>query len=349
MGRRSLLFKLSILLLCLAIVLPIIVFTPLGSRALTTIGVLRPTPTPTRIPPTPTPIPTPQPEITVTNQPVSPAAKVAYLVDTGTWHVLYDLNGEIPLPMASTTKIMTALIAIQTADLAMPVTIQQDAYDRVHNDGGSSANLKVGDTLTLHDLLYGLMLPSGDDAAYAIADALAGSPERFVERMNLFAYRLRLFQTHYANPDGLTLDDNALHYTTAADLVRLTRYAMNIPLFAQIVNTPTYSVPATARHQAYKWGNTNTLLTTYKGMIGVKTGHTDAAGYCLVFAAERGDYHLMGVVLNAASEDLRNQDVQRLLNWGFALPMLPPTYHAQEAQRSGASGHRSSAPAQQAG
>jgi D-alanyl-D-alanine carboxypeptidase (penicillin-binding protein 5/6) len=249
-------------------------------------------------------------------------ADAVYLLDADTGHVLDEVNGEKPLPMASTTKIMTAVIAIQTADLNEPIPVKQDAINRVNLDGGSSAGLVVGDTLPLKAMLYALLLPSGDDAAYAIADELGGTREGFVQRMNLFAYRLHLFQTHYNNPDGLTLDDNLQHYTTARDLATLTQYAMHLPLFAQIVQLQHYTFHTTK--QNYTWDNTNKLLTTYNGMTGVKTGHTDAAGYCLVFAATRKNHHLIGVLLNSPSELQRNKDVSTLLDWGFALPLRPP-------------------------
>jgi D-alanyl-D-alanine carboxypeptidase (penicillin-binding protein 5/6) len=228
--------------------------------------------------------------------------------------------------MASTTKIMTALIAIESGDLTQPVTIHQDSLDRIAA-GGSSSQLRLGDTLPLQDMLYALMLPSGDDAAFAIADALAGNAQNFVQRMNLFAYRLHLFQTHYANPDGLSLtpEEDLQHYTSAYDLSRLTEYALQIPLFARVVQTSHYSLPATARHAAYSWDNTNILLNSYTGMLGVKTGFTYAAGYCLVFAAKRNGHELLGVVMHSTGEAQRNQDATSLLNWAFSLPLLPPS------------------------
>lgn len=314
--RRILAFLLIFLALCIGIMSSLFAFTPLGVHL---IGQFTPTATPKPLLPTPTP----KPILTVNSKPPAISATAGYLVDMDTGHVLADLNGEKTLPMASTTKIMTALIAIQTANLNQQVLIKQDAPDRVLA-GGSSAQLVPGDKIPLKDLLYGLMLPSGDDAAVAIADALGGTSDKFVQRMNLFAYRFRLFHTHYSNPDGLTLDNNQNHYTTASDLIRLTTYAMAIPLFARIVQTRNYTLVANGQHRTYHWANTNQLLTSYAGMVGVKTGHTDAAGYCLVFAAVRNGHHLMGVVLNSLSETQRNQDVISWLTWGFALPLLPP-------------------------
>lgn len=324
MRRRILAFALLLLALTLLIFASLLEFTSVGHTVFMSAGLIAPTPTPTPSPtPVPTPTPTPQPVLTVQGPPPQLGANAVYLLDADTGSVLDEVNGEKTLPMASTTKIMTALIAIQTADLNEPIPVQQDAIDRVNIDGGSSAGLVVGDTLPLKAMLYALLLPSGDDAAYAIADELGGTRANFVQRMNLFAYRLHLFQTHYSNPDGLTLDDNLQHYTTARDLATLTQYAMRIPLFAQIVQTQHYTFSTAQR--IYKWDNTNKLLATYNGMTGVKTGHTNAAGYCLVFAATRANHHLIGVLLDSPDELQRNKDVTTLLDWGFALPLRPPS------------------------
>jgi len=288
------------------------------------------TPSPTERPVTPSPSPTPVPVLTVKGSAPAITSGAAILLDGETGHILDDVHGETPMPMASTTKIMTAVIAIQTGNLNQLVTIQQDAFNEVHLNDGSSANLVVGDKIPLKDLLYGLMLPSGDDAAIAIADALGGTSDNFVSTMNLFALRLHLFQTHYINPDGLTyyaVNGAPLpgHYTTAYDLVRLAQYAMSIPLFAQIVQTPRYVLPANGQHHRYTWSTTNDLLSTYSGATGIKTGHTIEAEYCLVFAARRGNEYLIGVVLHNVDSVRRFQDAKILLNWGFGLPLLPST------------------------
>ena len=315
MKRRifaSLLFFLAAELVLLA---PVLAFTTLGMRVLHDI-----------VPP---PSPTPTPILTVRGTPPAVSAQAAYLLDADTGHVLDDVHGEQRLPMASTTKIMTALIAIQTADLSQIVTIHQDAIDEVKKHNGSSAYLVVGDQIRLEDLLYGLMLPSGDDAAIAIADAVGGTTSNFVQMMNMFARRLHLTQTHYINPDGLTYltpqgqpDPN--QYTSAADLAHLTRFAMTNPFFAQLVELQHFVLPASAFHHAYIWDSIDTLLSTYPGAIGVKTGYTVEAGYCLVFAATRGGHHLIGAVLHEPDAAQRFADAQMLLDWGFALPLLPP-------------------------
>jgi D-alanyl-D-alanine carboxypeptidase (penicillin-binding protein 5/6) len=330
MLRRTTAIILLGIAICLLISVPVLAFTPLGANLL---GNGQPKPQPTFAPTflTFTPIATPKakPVLTSNGKPPAISANEAMLIDEDSGRILYDLNGEHAQPMASTTKIMTAVIAIQTVNLDMLVTVHQDAVNEVNNNGGSSAKLKAGEQLKLQDLLYGLLLPSGDDAAIAIADALGGSAQNFTQEMNLFAYRLRLFSTHYINPDGLTYYDannHALpgHYTTAYDLARLAQYAMSLPLFAQIVSKTRYNLPASASHGAHSWDNTNTLLTTYTGMTGIKTGFTLEAGPCLVFSATRNGHHLIGVVLHSSDETHRFSDAKLLLDWGFALPVEIP-------------------------
>jgi serine-type D-Ala-D-Ala carboxypeptidase (penicillin-binding protein 5/6) len=321
MKRRILAIIFIVMALCLLIMASAFAFTPIGTVVSIAAGVEQPpTPTP-RLFPSPTPIPTPLPILTATQPIPQFDASAVYLLDTDTDHVLYDKNGEKPMLMASTTKIMTALIAMQTADLSSLITVHQDAIDRVILDDGSSSGLVVGDVLPLKDLLYALLLPSGNDAAYAIADGLGGSVPNFVARMNLLAYRLHLFQTHYDSPDGLTSDETN-HYTSAHDLAILSQYAMHIPLFASIVKTQTYTVHID--DQTFVWNNTNTLLGTYAGITGIKTGHTDAAGYCLVFSATRSSHHLIGIILGSPDQQQRDTDAAALLNWGFQLPLRSP-------------------------
>lgn len=343
MGRRILALVLLIVGLGIAIMTPVLAFTPVGSNLANNLFPAPPTPTPTPIPPLPSPTPTPPPKpiLTVEGTPPTVHAKSAYLLDADTGHTLDDFNGEVPLPMASTTKIMTAIIAIQAGNLDRLVTIHQDAPDEVNLNSGSTAQLKVNDQIPLRYLLYGLLLPSGDDAAIAIADAVAGSPTNFVNIMNITAYRLHLFQTHYINPDGLTYKDASGqplpgNYTTTYDLIRLAQYAMKLPLFAAIVKLSRYVLPANAVHHAYTWISTNDLLSpppdtagaayTYTGATGIKTGYTNEAGYCLVFSATRAGHNLIGIVLFSSNTDYyqRFRDAKTLLNWGFGLPLKVP-------------------------
>lgn len=311
-----------VLVLCIEalILTPLLLFTPTGTKILTDLH--------------PAPTLTPDPILTVHGTPPPTKSSAAYLLDADTNHVLANINGQKRLPMASTTKIMTALLAIQKGKLDQIVTVQQDAVDEVKKNDGSSAQLVAGDHIRLGDLLYGLMLPSGDDAAIAIADAISGSPAGFVKLMNSYAHQLRLTHTHYGNPDGLTyklpngqIDANANNYTTAADLAQLTRIALQNPLFDQIVELQRYVLPATLSHHAYTWETTDNLLSNYAGVTGVKTGYTVEAGYCLVFSATNTSHHLIGVLLHDSDDDTNQRfaDAQTLLDWGFDLPLRPPS------------------------
>jgi D-alanyl-D-alanine carboxypeptidase len=211
--------------------------------------------------------------------------------------------------------MMTALVAITYGNLDQPITVGQDIA-QLAGTGASLAYLQPGDVVTLRDLLYGLLLPSGDDAAIVIADGIAGSQAGFIYLMNDEARLLGLTHTHYANVHGL---DATSHYSSALDLARLASFALRDPAFAAVVGTATYALPATATHQPYTWQNTNKLLfpPAYPGVVGVKTGFTGNAGYCLVFAAQGPTGRLVGVVLGEPTEDSRFTDARVLLDWGF--------------------------------
>lgn len=328
--RRSLAIVLLVTSIMLFIGTPIWLFTPLGANV-AGFG-LADLNGPPLAPLTFQPLPPVRPQAVLTpkGEPDQLSASEALLMDADTGNILYEKNGEVPVPMASTTKIMTALIAIQSGKLDQMITVGQDAFNEVVQNGGSSALLVVGDQIKLQDLLYGLLLPSGDDAAVAIADGVAGSVPNFVHIMNVEAQKLHLYSTRYDNPDGLQPTDNqgnpifGLHYTTAYDLARLTHYAMRLPLFDQIVQTKEYNLSASGTHHGYLWHSTNELLGVYQGMLGVKTGTTPQAGECLVFAAKRQGHTLIGVVLHATTDASRFTDAQTLLSWGFALPVQIP-------------------------
>ncbi len=272
-----------------------------------------PTPTPTPSPtPTPTPVPTPLPPTPTPAPFISGTA--AYLIDADTGRVLYTMNSLQPLPIASTTKIMTAIVTIENGNLDQGVTVQQADLDQVPS-GSSNAGLVVGDYFRVHTLLYGLMLRSGTDASIVIARVVAGSTQNFVAMMNRKAETLHLIHTHFSSPHGFSGGDN---YSSAADLVTLTNYAMRNPLFAQIVRQTTYNVAPTLYTHAYQWANTNALLSSYPGVDGVKTGWTDSAGVCLVFSARRNGHDLIGVELHAPSYDAVFADGAKLLDLGFS-------------------------------
>ena len=204
--------------------------------------------------------------------------------------------------MASTTKIMTALVAIEEGRLEDRVRIGPQAI-RIY---GSRAGLRAGQELRLEDLLHGLLLSSGNDAALAVAEHVAGSVEAFVERMNARARELGLLHTRFVNPHGL---DAPGHYSTAYDLAQLARVALLHPTFARIVARKEYPIPPLGT-----WHNTNRLLWSFEGIEGVKTGTTGRAGDCLVAAASRSGMRLISVVLGS---DNRWADTARLLEYGF--------------------------------
>lgn len=206
--------------------------------------------------------------------------------------------------MASTTKIMTALLAIELLEPEAVVTVPKEAV----GIEGSSIYLIEGEQITVSDLLYGLMLESGNDAATALAIAAGGTVEHFVAMMNERAAELGLEDTHFSNPHGLSADD---HYTTAYDLARLTCAALENETFAEIVSCKTKTISDGKRYLS----NHNRLLRSYEGCIGVKTGYTIATGRTLVTAAERDGLTLVAVTLNDRSDWA---DHTKLLDYGFA-------------------------------
>ena len=235
------------------------------------------------------------------------SAQAAIVMEQSTGRVLYAENADAVLPMASTTKIMTALCVLENAALTDTVTI--DA--RMAGVEGSSMYLEAGETLTVEQLLYGLMLRSGNDAAVALALHVSGSVEDFVELMNQKAEELGLSHTHFANPHGLPA---AEHYTTARELAIITCAAYENADFRRIVATQYVAVPWDGHPYDRAMKNKNKMLTLCEGGNGVKTGYTKAAGRCLVSGALRQGMQLVCVVLNAP--DMWNYSL-RLLENGF--------------------------------
>ncbi len=225
---------------------------------------------------------------------VEVSAEAAVLIEPSTGDVLYAKNADRRLPMASTTKIMTALVVLEQLDPADPVTVDE----RACGVEGSSVYLKPGEVLTAEELLYALLLESANDAAAALAYAVSGSIENFAGLMNDMAARLRLTNTHFTNPHGL---DNEAHYTTAADLARLSSYAMQNPVFARIVGTVKHRIPGSDGGVRMLL-NHNRLLRLSSDVTGVKTGFTKRSGRCLVSAAERDGVSLIAVTLNAPDD-----------------------------------------------
>ena len=245
-------------------------------------------------------------------------AEAFILMDAGSGRVLTGKNTEQELAIASTTKIMTALVALETGNLSDKVAVKQN-----HLKEGSSMYLRAGEVLTLEELLYGLLLPSGNDAAECIADHCSGGVERFVARMNEKAAALGMTHTSFANPSGL---DAQGHYSCALDMARLAAYAMREPTFARIAATRTAAVGERML------GNHNKLLASLEGCTGLKTGYTDKAGRTLVTCCERDGMRLIVVTLNDRSDWA---DHAALYEYGFsAYPAKLGTSLGQTIQRA---------------
>lgn len=222
---------------------------------------------------------------------VGTSAKACVIIDEASGRVLLSHNAEAALPMASTTKVMTALLALELGDLDAPVTCSRNAF----GVPGTSIYLAEGETLTLREMLYGLMLASGNDAATAIAEHIGGSVEDFCRMMTTRAAELGCKNTMFLTPHGLPCER---HYTTAHDLALIAREAMTHPEFREIVGTTRATIPWEGREYDRVLNNKNKLLTTYEGATGIKTGYTKKAGRCLVFGAEQDGMRIIGVVLN---------------------------------------------------
>lgn len=239
------------------------------------------------------------------------SAKGAILIDALTGEVLFEKNAYGKLPMASTTKIMSALLALESGNLDERFVVDKDAI-RVE---GSSMGLLEGDTVTMRTLAYGMLLPSGNDAANSAAVRISGSVDNFVQLMNERALEMGLNSTHFITPSGL--DDNTdEHYSTASDMAMLTREALKNEDFRKICCTKNakleYGNPPYQRWLT----NTNKLLTLCEGCIGVKTGFTDKAKRCLVSACERNGATLICVTLNDPNDWI---DHSRLYDYGFSM------------------------------
>ena len=218
-------------------------------------------------------------------------------------------NEDIKSAMASTTKIMTTIVILEKADLNETVTVSAKAG----GTGGSRLGLKRGDKASVRDLLYGLMLRSGNDAAVALAEHVGGSVKGFAELMNEKAIELGLTNTHFVTPHGL---DDANHYTTALELAKLTDYAMDNEIFAKIVGTKSTTIYI--NNQSRQINNTNELLGVLNGVVGVKTGFTNNAGRCLVTETKRNNMDIITIVLGADTKKDRTKDSVNLIEYTFS-------------------------------
>ena len=227
------------------------------------------------------------------------------VIEVNSGRILYETSKDLPLPMASTTKILTALVVIENMDPAQIVTVPSEAC----GIEGSSLYLQAGEQLSVRDLLYALMLRSANDCAAALAIACSGSIEAFTQKMNELASSIGALDSHFENPHGL---DGNEHYTTAHDLALIAAKALENPLFCDIVSTKSYTVDAPEGKRVLT--NHNKLLWRYEGAIGVKTGFTKKCGRCLVGAAERDGVRMIAVTLKAGDDW---NDHKALFDLGF--------------------------------
>jgi serine-type D-Ala-D-Ala carboxypeptidase (penicillin-binding protein 5/6) len=247
--------------------------------------------------------------------------KGAALANAATGKVLWSLDLNTERPIGSIVKVMTALLVIKAGDLGRTITVPKSVIAYLKSqDQPSTAGLIPGDKLTAQELLEALLLPSGCDAAYTLAEAYGPGLNAFIAKMNAEARHLGLTGTHFSNFDGMPWPSEYSTWSTPANLLTLGRYAMRYADFRAIVGQSRYALPAGSGHHAYQWQNSNPLIGTYAGATGIKTGDTKAAKNCLLFEAERGGLTLIGVTLGTPGDDVADTGpvATKVLNWGFA-------------------------------
>lgn len=245
------------------------------------------------------------------------SAKSALVYDLTSKKVLFSKAPSKKLPMASLTKIMTAVVAIESAK-------KDDEYLVSFGDlvGENSMGLSEGETLTLKELLYGLILTSGNDAAETLASNFEGGRAEFIIAMNNKAKALGLENTHFTNPTGLEGDGR--QYTTASDLLVITNYALQFPIFKEVTRTFFYEIPYSENHKAFYLENETNLISSYPGVFGVKDGYTPEAGLCLVTYLNYKGHKIIGILLGS---DNRRQEMKNLLDYGLKLQDVTPPPH----------------------
>jgi len=237
------------------------------------------------------------------------SGKNAIAIEVNSGRILYEKNSFSKASIASTTKIMTLIVALENNKLSDTVVVSKKAAWT----GGSSVNLKEGDKIKLSELLYGLMLNSGNDAAVAIAEHTAGNLEEFAKLMNEKAKEIGALNTNFVTPHGL---DTQGHHSTAYDMAIISRYALKNPIISQIVSTRYYTMHF-LDGKTKELKNTNPLLSFYEGISGMKTGYTGMAGKCLVATAKRNDLNIIVVTLGEPSSRHRINDTVKILDYCF--------------------------------
>ncbi|MER6078165.1 serine hydrolase [Streptomyces sp. NPDC001833] len=253
-------------------------------------------------------------------------AKGGFLMNSATGKTLFTKAADTKRLTASTTKVMTAKVVLSQSNLNLDsrVTVKQAVSDYIVSTGASSAGLIVGDKIKVRDLLYGMMLPSGCDAAMVLADkfgsgsTVSARTKNFISKMNTMAKSLGMTNTHFDSFDGIS---NGSNYSTPRDLTKVARSVMKNSTFKTVVKTKSYTaktITKTGSNRTMKtWQNTNTLLG-WNGTLGIKTGSGTEAKYCLVFAATKNGESVIGAVMTASSAANRTADVKKLINYGYA-------------------------------
>lgn len=249
---------------------------------------------------------------------ITMSAQAVISYDLTSNRMLYGKNTKKRLPIASLTKIMTAYVALETEDINKTFRVD----DNSATVGENSMGLASGEELNLEDLLYGLILPSGNDAAETIARGSAMGRDNFIYLMNKKTEDLGLSDTRFSNPSGL--EGDGVQYSTVYDLLVITRFALLNPIFAKAVSTYEYEIEATNHNKQYFLYNDTNLLTTYPGVKGVKTGFTNEAGMCLVTYIEYKGHRIISVILNSEN---RRQEMKDLLDYSLqSLDIVPPSH-----------------------
>jgi D-alanyl-D-alanine carboxypeptidase (penicillin-binding protein 5/6) len=261
------------------------------------------------------------PLLTVVGAPRGVKAKAGILADAVTGQVLWAKQATTERPIASITKVMTALIVMQAGTPDLKIKVPKAAQQYVAKWGANAAGLVPGQVFTTDQLMHALLIVSAADAAYVLADTYGPGLPAFIAKMNAEAASLGLTHTHFTSPDGLPYPSETATYSTPVEVLKLGEAAMTYPEFRSIVRLKFFQLKKAPGHGAYWWDSTNELIGYYRGAVGIKTGYTDDAGHTLLFEAVRGNRTLIGVVLGSppTGPGAGAQDAAKILDWGFAL------------------------------
>jgi D-alanyl-D-alanine carboxypeptidase (penicillin-binding protein 5/6) len=265
------------------------------------------------------------PMLDVAGAPKGVKAKAGILVDATTGQVLWSEGENTVRPIASITKVMTALVILQAGGLDRKIAVPKTVTAYVAKYDANAAGLIPGQVFTVDELLHAMLIISAADAAYTLASAYGPGLPAFIAKMNAAAAKLGLAHTHFTSPDGLPYPTETSTFSTPAELVKLGEIAMGYQEFRSIVALHYYNLPKANGHSAYSFTSSNELIGHYPGVVGIKTGFTNEAGHTLLFEAVRGNRTLIGDVLGSPPSGPASgaQDAAKILTWGFSLKQSP--------------------------